>query len=304
MKRTRSPSPTRLRATPISKQNGSNSGKETTRHSSRRSPPANNTVDTSLIANTNKRHKRTRSRSSSRSNDSGSRKNGREEIQPDEVNNTNITSSMAVNNRAVVNILETEAKTLEELLTAHNSVWSGVLVLKKSAYPVQLVHLKGDLKSIRQFVEDSTGASVQLTVSQRLSLNQPRPEDIPRWTASDDHFFLLAAPTNTSGVAKTETTLTAANAQLVTSLPGPLVSVPEGLQPRSLKLLIKYFKEKGAAGVINLTSHSTKEQSVLYAFPLCSFAEGLLDQLAPKLKLVMTTSSDDCLLVVIVKGAI
>lgn len=73
------------------------------------------------------------------------------------------------------------------------------------------------------------------------------------------------------------------------------------LQQRDVKLLVKYFKEKDAAGVINVQGVESKEPGILYAFPFCPFATRLLRALNPAIK-ILSVMEDEALLVVLMKG--
>jgi hypothetical protein len=168
-------------------------------------------------------------------------------------------------------------------------VWSGAFVLKRSAYPVMLFHLKGSLSLLNRYVRDAEGAVRPLTVSQRLKLDQPKKEDIPKWKSSADYCFMLAVPWG-------------ADADEVKKLSLPPDESGGVMQPRSLKLLVKYFKDKDAAGVVYLASAkpvSSEPQGMLYAFPACEFSSPLLDALSRKVELLRTCSDEVLLLVLI-----
>lgn len=190
---------------------------------------------------------------------------------------------------------ELEAQTLEDLHQIRSPLWSGVLVLKKSAYPIQLFKLGGDDDLVDTFLRNERGESVQLNVSQRLKLDQPRTSDILKVSSSamEISSYLLAVP-NPNLPASEEVKLA-------------------DLQSRPLKLLVKYFKEKDAAGVINVSASSTSKPprtptnvanpsaGVVYSFPKCPYADDFMTKLCPKLA-VWQRASDDCLLMVLQRG--
>lgn len=193
-----------------------------------------------------------------------------------------------------ISLCELSAQNLDELHQLRSPCWTGALVLKKSAYPIRLYKLAGDDDLIDAYLRNERGESVQLTVTQRLKLDQPKQDDVQKWLSSpsDQHAFLLAAA-NTNALA----------AQ------GNLAD----LQPRPLKLLVKYFKEKDAAGVVSVASNRRiappqgpsqpqQQNGILYTFPRCAFADLLTSALCPKLA-VMQQCGDDCLLVVLQRSA-
>lgn len=184
---------------------------------------------------------------------------------------------------------ELDTQTLDDLYQLRSPIWTGVLVLKRSAYPIQLYTLAGDDDLVDSFLRNERGESVQLSVSQRLKLDQPRTSDILKLTSTslENASYLLAVPNPNLQAAED-------------------VKLAD-LQCRGLKLLVKYFKDKEAAGVINVTATSTPKSpvnpgvGVVYSFPKCPYADDFMMNLCPKLA-VWQRCSDDCLLMVLQKG--
>uniref|UniRef100_A0A915L7H2 Uncharacterized protein n=1 Tax=Romanomermis culicivorax TaxID=13658 RepID=A0A915L7H2_ROMCU len=184
---------------------------------------------------------------------------------------------------------EFAADSFEELSETRTPVWTGALILKKGAYFMNLYKMAGDEDLIDAYLRNDRGASVELNIQQRLKLDQPRSGEILRVSAAAMRHsaYLLAVP----------------------NVNAPKMS---NLNTKPLKLLVQYFVEKNAAGVVNtcLSSSLSDDPSkaklpangVLYAFPHCTLSDDFVATLCPQLT-VWQRCKDDCLLLVVQKGS-
>uniref|UniRef100_A0A915KDF1 Uncharacterized protein n=1 Tax=Romanomermis culicivorax TaxID=13658 RepID=A0A915KDF1_ROMCU len=208
----------------------------------------------------------------------------------------NVYSSPATQRQTgLVAAAEFAADSLQDLHEIRSPIWTGVLVLKKSAYPLQLFKMAGDDDLVDAYLRNERAESVQLNITQRYKLDQPRTGEILRVSASamEHCAYLLAVPNP--------------------NVRQDLVEKLADLQSKHLKCLVEYFEDKNAAGVINLSasgnsnnngaSSTTKiaPQGVAYAFPHCTYADDFVATLCPKLS-VWRKCKDECLLIVLQKS--
>ncbi|XP_023557146.1 putative RNA-binding protein 15B, partial [Octodon degus] len=160
-----------------------------------------------------------------------------------------------------------ETKKLKTLSQTLQLGWNGLLVLKTSCFPVSMYILEGDQGVISGLLTDQTSGSrlTQLKITQRLSLEQPKFEEVTRRIRR--------------GRAKGYAVLLAT--QSVPSGPGTegMPIMEPGLQRRLLRNLVSYLKGKQAAGVISLPVGRPKGRDckgMLYAFPPCPFSQQYL----------------------------
>lgn len=164
-----------------------------------------------------------------------------------------------------------------------SQVWQGSLLLKNSSFPASLHLLEGDMEVASSLlVEGSTGGPVsQLKIAQRLRLDQPKLDEVSRRikaAGSGGHAILLAVP------GKTEEPVDSNSAE------------------RPLKNLVSYLKQKEAAGIISLPVGGGRDKDnagVLHAFPPCEFSQQFVDTAAK----AFATSEEDCMVMVVIKGA-
>lgn len=110
------------------------------------------------------------------------------------------------------------------IIQMRSPIWTGVLVLKRSAYPLQLYKLAGDDDLVDAYLRNERGESQQLNVAQRLKLDQPRTGEILRVSAllMQNSAYLLAVPNpNVRDDVKLA-----------------------DLQSKHLRLMVKYFRGK------------------------------------------------------------
>ncbi|XP_018412762.1 PREDICTED: putative RNA-binding protein 15 [Nanorana parkeri] len=164
--------------------------------------------------------------------------------------------------------------------------WQGMLLLKNSNFPSNMHLLQGDLAvATSLLIEGPTGGKVvQLKITQRLRLDQPKLDEVTRRikvAGPNGYAVLLAVP------GTTESNFTGDQASST---------------QRPLRNLVSYLKQKQAAGVISLPVGGTKDKEntgVLHAFPPCEFSQQFLDSTAKAL----AKSEDDYLVMIIVRGA-
>lgn len=164
-----------------------------------------------------------------------------------------------------------------------SQVWQGALLLKNSSFPTALHLLEGDMEVASSLlVEGSTrGPIAQLKISQRLRLDQPKLDEVSRRikaAGSRGYAILLAVP------GKTEEATDGSSTE------------------RPLKNLVSYLKQKEAAGIISLPVGGARDKDnagVLHAFPPCEFSQRFVDAAAK----AFAKSQEDCMIMVIVKGA-
>lgn len=168
-------------------------------------------------------------------------------------------------------------------------VWSGALVLKNSSFATRMHLVSGNVHLVDTLMRDQTSTEMAtLKITQRLRLEQTKLDEVGRRvsTSGDDGFAVLLAMCR------------------------PIDSVEEtgveaNIQQRPLRNLISYLKQKEAAGVISLPPNPSKDKQnigVLHAFPPCAFGYDFLTKRAPKL--LSETSKDDHLVVIVVRGAV
>jgi len=170
------------------------------------------------------------------------------------------------------------AHTLADVARKTPSTWEGSLILKNSAFGTKLHVLEGSTEIAELLLDESNKPSLRIT--QRLRLDQSRLDDVQR---------RISAPSN---------------ATILLSLPNTAAPSPEesSVQTRPLRNLVAYLKQKEAAGVITLSKSGANSgnNSVLYAFPPCTFSLDLLRRAAPNL--TEETTRDDHLVIVVVRA--
>ena len=158
-------------------------------------------------------------------------------------------------------------KNLSEYAQTLQLGWNGLLVLKNSCFPTSMHILEGDQGVISSLLKDHTSGSklTQLKIAQRLRLDQPKLDEVPRRIkqgSPNGYAVLLATQATPSG-------------------PGSegMPTVEPGLQRQLLRNLVSYLKQKQAAGVISLPVGGSKGRDstgMLYAFPPCDFSQQYL----------------------------
>ncbi|XP_078276648.1 RNA-binding protein 15 [Rhinoraja longicauda] len=173
-----------------------------------------------------------------------------------------------------------------------NVAWHGMLVLKNSSFSTNMHFLEGDLSVATNLLVDvSTGGKVaQLKITQRLRLDQPKLDEVTRRikaSGTNGYCVLLAVPALNS----------------MENVEGMSSGLEQATSPqRPLRNLVSYLKQKQAAGVISLPVGGSKEKDhtgVLHAFPPCDFSQQYLQTSARAL----AKSEEDCLVIIIVRGA-
>uniref|UniRef100_UPI00358FFBBE RNA-binding protein 15-like n=1 Tax=Myxine glutinosa TaxID=7769 RepID=UPI00358FFBBE len=178
---------------------------------------------------------------------------------------------------------------LSEFARSLSPAWQGVLVLKNSSFPTRMFLVAGDLSLAQGLLQDGTtgGPASQLKITQRLRLDPPKLEEVTRrmkLAGADGHCVLLA----------------------LHARQGAGDEPPKSGDPRPLRNLVSYLKQKQAAGVISLPIGSGgggagKERDgtgVLHTFPPCEFSQQFLQEPARTL----ARTDDDHLIVIIVRG--
>ncbi|XP_071082093.1 RNA-binding protein spenito-like [Haliotis cracherodii] len=175
---------------------------------------------------------------------------------------------------------------LSDLAKCLPVAWNGALILKSSSFAARMHVVSGDVTIVDNLMRDpTTTESPVLKITQRLRLDQPKLDDVGRRIQSSGahgHCILLALPST------------------VQSYEDPSGSI----QPRPLKNLVTYLKQKEAAGVISLPPNPSQDKNnvgVLHAFPPCSFGYSFLQKRAPQLP--ADPAKEDYLVVVVVLGA-
>lgn len=189
------------------------------------------------------------------------------------------------------------ASDLHELCHVLNPpCWDGALVLKKTAFSVRFFLMDGDVGIVNNLITSITQEGVPtrlslLNVTQRLRQEDDRLKDVNHRLRDENckNCILLAVP----------------------GLPMPAKSDPEIVftQQRHLRGLVKYFKEKNAAGVVsfhgvNPNLDDKKEKvtlGMLHAFPPGQFANDLLFSLAPSLNPHLLI--EEYLVIVVARGS-
>ena len=154
------------------------------------------------------------------------------------------------------------ADTVEQLTRIRQPVWTGMLVLKKSAYNVRLYKLHGyDDRLFDSRMRDTNREAVKLHITQRLpwAANNLAEKfgDPPADSAAQ---YLLAVP-------NTDT----------------LRPVSE-FTAKPMQGLVAYLNEKAAAGVVALCAGAN-----VYVFPKCALAERIIKRVAPRIGIMDTT---------------
>ena len=189
-------------------------------------------------------------------------------------------------------------ETIANLSRALPIVWSGALVLKTSAFASRMHLVTGNVRLVDTLMRDHTSTEmVQLKITQRLRLDQPKLDEVTRrvaQTGDDSYAVLLAMAGPDSG----------------NSVSGGGVGNDDAMgeggatQQRPLRNLVTYLRQKEAAGVISLPPNPSKDKNnvgVLHAFPPSEFGLQFLTKRAPNLESEML--KDDHLVVVVVRGA-
>lgn len=175
--------------------------------------------------------------------------------------------------------------------------WQGGFMLKKIAFPVLFFLLDGEMSLFNKTTADPTsptGRQTMFSFNQRLSLTEDRLTEIRKRLKSTKQKYCL-----------------------IVAVPG----VPENLNPtgnpsftipqhKPLRGLVKYFKDKDAAGIVSLPLHDTLKDEdstddkqiagVLHAFPPGSFATEQLLKIGPSLQ--PQFFADDYMVILLVKG--
>lgn len=157
--------------------------------------------------------------------------------------------------------------------------WDGAFVLKKTAFAVRFFVLDGDVGLINNLITTITSQGLPARISfmhitQRLRQDDDKLKDVSHRLKDPNSktCLLLAVPGMPSNVSKADS--------------GSVFT-----QQRHLRGLVKYFKDKNAAGVVafhgtNPVSDARKEKvtlGMLHAFPPGQFANDHLFSLAPSL---------------------
>ncbi|XP_039264400.2 putative RNA-binding protein 15B [Styela clava] len=155
--------------------------------------------------------------------------------------------------------------------------WDGAFVLKKTAFAVRFFLLDGDVGLINNMITTITAQGLParisfLHITQRLRQDEDKLRDVSRRLKDPDSktCLLLAVPGMPTNVSKADS--------------GSVFT-----QQRPLRGLVKYFKDKDAAGVVafhgpNPQPDAKKDKvtlGMLHAFPPGQFANDHLFSLAP-----------------------
>nr|CAB3265466.1 putative RNA-binding protein 15 [Phallusia mammillata] len=182
--------------------------------------------------------------------------------------------------------------------------WQGGFVLKKVAFPVLFFLLDGDMGVFNRTTADPnspTGRQTMFYLTQRLKLNEERVAEVSRRMKSVDASqtcIIVAVP----GVPE--------NLNVSGTLSGPTPT-----QHKPLRGLVKYFKEKEAAGIISvplitletpkdsekLQSKDKEVSGMLHAFPPGAFSTAQLLKIGPSLQ--PQFFADDYMVIVLIKGS-
>jgi RNA-binding protein 15 len=173
------------------------------------------------------------------------------------------------------------ARTVYDLVKNSSVAWNGLLTLKNSAFHVQMHLVCGNPNLVHTLMCDSTNGKLTcLKLTQRLRLEHSKLEEVQRriQLAKDEWSILVGVPGS-------------GNAEGLTA----------GMQERSLKNLVTYFRQKDAAGVLSLPPNSGhgQETGLLHAFSPCTFAHSYLLQNAPHLDL--DNLAEDYIVIILVR---
>lgn len=192
------------------------------------------------------------------------------------------------------------SRSISQLISCLNDVWTGMIVLKNNNFGCRLYMLKGEQSLINEFMLTPAGSVDQrnnidnLTITQRMKLDIQKLAEMSQRIefAGENGFCLMLA---SSYIVDTK-----------------LVS--DSSQPqRPLKNLITYLRTKESAGVIFLKSNSNSGagagavdnsrnlSGVLHAFPPCDFSFDILLQKAPNL--TKDFSKDDFLVILLIRNS-
>jgi hypothetical protein len=168
-------------------------------------------------------------------------------------------------------------------------VWTGYIVLKKSAYAIHLYKLQTAADDmIDSRLRDTNREAVKLHITQRL------PWGATNLQVCAYSFKCVTQPTNKLQEKFGEARETNAAYYLAIANNRIENGTKIGdLSARPLNLLVQYLNEKSAAGVVSLSAGTT-----LYAFPKCPLADTVMRRIADKIEL-LTTAPADCLLLTI-----
>ena len=182
--------------------------------------------------------------------------------------------------------VESSCRSLADLAKSLDVAWNGALILKSSSFASRMHVVSGDVTLVDTLMRDPTSTeSPVLKITQRLRLDQPKLDDVGRRIQAAGprgHCILLAMPSSLNNYEDSASSI----------------------QPRPLKNLVTYLKQKEAAGVISLPPMpipGKKDVGVLHAFPPCDFGYNFLKNRAPKLS--PESAKEDYLVVVVVNGA-
>ena len=162
-----------------------------------------------------------------------------------------------------------DATSIGELAGHLPVVWNGRLMLKNSAFAVQLHLVEGAAHLVDSLLRDPTTTErTSLKITQRLRLDESKISEVHRRVS-------LAGP---SGCC------------IMLAVPAPETGAAADSQHRPLKNLMAYLRQKDAAGVILLPPNNSNADGrpnhhtgLLHAFPPCDFARQQLARRAPNL---------------------
>ena len=175
--------------------------------------------------------------------------------------------------------------------------WQGGFMLKKIAFPVLFFLLDGEMGIFNKTTADPTSPTGRQTMfhfNQRLSMTEDRLTEIRKRlkTTKQKYCLIVAVP----GVPEN-----------LNPTGNPSFTLP---QHKPLRGLVKYFKDKDAAGIVSLPLHDTLKEDdaadekkiagVLHAFPPGSFATEQLLKIGPSLQ--PQFFADDYMVILLVKG--
>lgn len=190
------------------------------------------------------------------------------------------------------------ANDLHELCQVLNPpCWDGAFVLKKTAFAVRFFLLDGDVGVINNLITTITPQGLParisfLHITQRLRQDDDKLRDVSRRLKDPNckTCLLLAVPGLPTNVSKADS--------------GSIFT-----QQRPLRGLVKYFKDKDAAGVVafqgpNPTPDAKKEKitlGMLHAFPPGQFANDHLFSLARSLQAQLII--EEYMIIVVARGS-
>ncbi|TKR67284.1 hypothetical protein L596_023460 [Steinernema carpocapsae] len=146
-----------------------------------------------------------------------------------------------------------DIETVEQLQEEMASTWKGLVVLKKTEYPLRLHRIAGSEHLLQEALRDDSGAAHRLTITQRLAL------------ASQSTLEERLRSTDMKQIAL-------------------LIGVTGGGGDKSLLPLGQYLHEKQAAGVAIVPDAS------VYVFASCEMSDKLLGHFAPHIKVLSRDS--------------